>query len=314
MRQFRVSVLLLTYNRPDEIKRNLRELTNNLSSDIEIVVVDNFSNYKISEVIEEYLERINLIIMDENFGVAARNIGMSNCSSDIVITLDDDVFGLTQSSIELVAEKFYKNSDISAINFKVVDDLTENQINWIHHRKLENWGNCEFETYEISEGAVAFRRSLFLDSGGYPEHFFISHEGPYLALELLNRGFEIIYFPDVIVRHAHAEGGRESWRRYYYDTRNLIWLSFHYLPISLLIKKVLVELGALFIYSLRDGYFKIWLEGIKDGILGVKIHNISRSPIGDRALRKYQAIKSKNPSLLYMIKIRIFSGQKKVKI
>lgn len=309
-----VSVLLLTYNRPEEIGRNVSELMKVLSKDIEIVVVDNCSLLKASDVLEPYLDRLKVIRTSENLGVGARNIGMKSCSSDIVITLDDDVFGLTQEAIDLIAEKFWVNANLAALNFKVIDDVTEEQVNWIHHRKLSDWSDSEFETYEISEGAVALRRERFLHCGGYPEHFFISHEGPYLALTLLNAGAEIIYCPMISVRHAHAEGGRSSWRRYYYDARNVIWLSFRLLPMNLFIEKCILELGALFVYSVRDGYFRYWLKGVRDGILGINKIGIVRSPIGLQAEKRYRKMKLNNPSIFYMIKIRVFSGFRKVRI
>tara|TARA_Y100001933_G_scaffold216484_1_gene223641 strand:+ start:10587 stop:11534 length:948 start_codon:yes stop_codon:yes gene_type:complete len=315
MGMFSASVLILTYNRPGELRRNVSELTSELSPDIEIIVIDNNSEFWSEDIVSEFSNRVRFIFMDENIGVAARNFGVKSCSSEFIITLDDDVFGLTQKSIDLTMDLFRGNKDLAAINFKVIDDATEEQVNWIHHREKHKWGNREFASYEISEGAVAVRRSMFLAAGGYPEHFFISHEGPYLALGLMNLGWVISYCPSVIVRHSHAEMGRVSWRRYYYDTRNVIWLAYRHLPLYLMLKKCFIEIGALLIYSLRDGYFKYWFYGLKDGVVGlVKRPEIKRSPICNQALARYKKIEIENAKFWYMLKVRLFNNKNKIQI
>ena len=86
-------------------------------------------------------------------------------------------------------------ADVAAVNFRVVDKETGEQINWCHHRKLEEFADRRFDTYEISEGAVAFRREVVIDAGLYPEIYFISHEGPDLALRIMDLGFRVIYNP-----------------------------------------------------------------------------------------------------------------------
>jgi GT2 family glycosyltransferase len=306
MKHLSVDVVVLTYNRPNEIRRNVEELSQNLDSDINIIVVDNNSEADVELIIKSCGARADYIRLKENIGVGARNIGVERSKADVVITLDDDVYGLTQDYVEYIRSKFLENNELTAVNFRVIDDVTENQVNWIHHRKMDDWKDREFETYEISEGAVALRRLDFLSVGGYPDNFFISHEGPYLALSLLKASKRVLYSPDVTVRHSHAEAGRVSWRRYYYDTRNVIWMSITHLPIIMALKKCTIELGALLLYALRDGYLKYWLKGLIDGIKGARWALRERDPLSGESLQKYRAIASNNPGVFYMLKIRIF--------
>ncbi|MDX1754886.1 MAG: glycosyltransferase [Marinobacter sp.] len=300
------SIVILTYNRPDEITRNVRELVAEFDDDVEIIVVDNCSETEVSRLLTAYSSRIKVIRLARNMGVSGRNVGISAAVSEIIVSLDDDVFGFSRESLEKVVSQFENSKSLAALNFKVVDDKTLLQMNWIHHRRIEHWGDKPFETYEISEGAVALRKRSFTKAGGYMDDFFISHEGPDLALRLMKAGETVEYNPEIVVRHAHSLAGRESWRRYYYDTRNLIWLTLRHFPVALLAKKMLVGLGAQFIYSLRDGYFKYWLKGIVDAIKGIKKIKKTRDPINGNVLREYRRIESYNPGLPYMIKIRLF--------
>jgi len=301
-----ISIVMISFNRPNEIRRNVLELVSQLSEDVEIVVVDNKSETPVRSVLKSYEARVKVIEMKENVGVYARNIGVQNATGDIVVTLDDDVFGFSECHAKILEKYFSENKKVAALNFRVIDDVTEAQINWCHRRRADTWGCQEFTTYEISEGAVAFRRQCFLDSGMYPSYFFISHEGPDMALSLMDQGWDVVYYPLITVRHAHSKGGRPDWRRYYYDTRNMVWLGVRRYNTKLFLRKVPLHLSAMFLYSLRDGFLRVYLNAIYDSLSQIKKVREDRKCISEETYKKYKKIEKFNPSLFYMIKRRLF--------
>jgi len=303
MNEKMISIVVLTYNRKDEIKRNLSELKKINYSPLEIIVVDNCSEIPVRSFIDD--ETINIVRMPQNLGVAGRNEGVKVARGEIVVTLDDDVFGFNDQAITEL-NRIFQDSTIGAVNFKVIDDLTENQVNWCHKRKVEEYGDQTFDTVEISEGAIAFRREAITEAGLYPEYFFISHEGPDLALRIMNLGYRVIYYPKIVVRHSHAVAGRPGWRRYYYDTRNQIWLLARLFPISIGWRKAIIGLGSMFVYAIRDGYFLYWVKGVRDGLGGVRRAYKDRTSIDEETWRRYKAIQKHNAGFLYMVKKRIF--------
>ncbi|WP_375192840.1 glycosyltransferase family 2 protein [Marinobacter sp.] len=305
-----ISIVLLTYSRPSELKRNIDGLTSIKYHRKEIIVVDNASNVPAADVIKSAC--VDIVRCDENLGVAGRNVGILRCTGDIIVTLDDDVFGFDDIAIEHLVRVFDELEDVAAINFKVVDDVTEGQMNWIHHRRIEEYGNCSFDTYEISEGAVAFRRSDLLKTSLYPDYYFISHEGPDLALQIIKMGGRIIYFPQIVVRHAHSSGGRVSWRRYYYDARNQIWLAIRHYPFFMALRKLFLGLSALFVYSVRDGYGRYFCKAVLHAIMSIRRPLKERSPIEGFALIRYKEIEKENAGFLYMIKKRLFAKEVKI--
>ena len=306
-----VSIVILTYRRPAEILRNVSEILSIEYYPFEVIIVNNGDSEDLTELPSND-SRIKIINLDDNIGVGARNIGIKRSLGEYIITLDDDVFGLTSEAIRLVINKFRDNSDLGAVNFKIIDDFTENQVNWMHHRKIEKFHDIEFETYEISEGAVAFRRELIMETELYPESFFISHEGPDLALQIMKLGARVIYCPEIIVRHSHAEGGRLSWRPYYYDTRNQIFLAVRHYSLPMALRKLFVGLGAMLIYSLRDGFASYFFKGCCDGISGYKTAVVGRKVLSSDVMKRYLEIERKHPSVWYMLKKRLFN--RKVRI
>jgi GT2 family glycosyltransferase len=179
-------------------------------------------------------------------------------------------------------------------------------MNWSHHYDERQFSNIEFETNEISEGAVVFRKSVLDTVGIYFEKYFISHEGPDLACRILDSGSKIIYSPKIVVEHHHSDIGRKSWRRYYYDTRNLIWLNVRHFPATMAIKRILFGLCPMLIYSVRDGFVFYWLKGVKDALVGLKEVVAGRKVISSSTMEYIKKIESNRPNLIVIMKKRFF--------
>jgi len=297
------SIVILTYNRADVVSDNLQLLIN---SDLkcEIIVVDNSTNSITEELLQKF-PQVFYVKGDNDIGVAARNYGVKQASGEIVITLDDDVSGITKSDIDYLSQRF-NNSDLGALCFKVLDSETKSVCNWCHHRKVDTSSELKFETYEISEGAVAFNRKAFFDSGGYPETFFISHEGKDLAYRLMNNGMSVEYDGNISVIHSHDQSGRPGWRRYYYDSRNAIWLAVRNMPFWYGLRFLFVTLFSLAVYAVRDGFLKYWYIGIRDALKQVNSVKSQRNCWTSETLGKIRKIDKKAPSFYYMMKKRVF--------
>ncbi len=301
-----VSVCVLTYNRLNVLRESLSSLRFIDYAPLEIIVVDNHSQDGTAQMVRTEFPEIRFYQMDGNEGVAARNIGIKMASSEIVITLDDDILGLKPEGIRSILSIFESRKDVGAICFKVVDYYTGEVCNWCHHYRKEEFCNREFLTDEITEGAVAFRKSALDKSSLYPEYFFISYEGPDLLVRMLNAGYKTIYSPKICVRHRTSPEGRKTWRRYYYDTRNQIWFVVRNYPIAWGIRFLLRGLTAMFFYSVRDGFLRYWVNGIVDGSKGVMKVSKDRRPISLETRNILMRIGSQRPDLRYMLKERLF--------
>jgi len=298
-----ISLVILTFNRPRLVRDQLERLAKIKREAFEVIIVDNHSEQPLTEIVSDY-PFAKLLRMDANLGVSGRNRGIEAARGDIVITLDDDVTGITDQDINRIVAVF-RNPSIGAVCFKVLDEETAEIVNWCHHRKQDEYADRHFITDEITEGAVAFRRSAFLQAGSYPEEFFISHEGPDLALRLMNSGFDVVYDPEIAVTHSHAVAGRPSWRRYYYDTRNTIWLVLRNYPPYRGAQVLTIGLGAMLIYSIRDGFFRWWFRGVIDGLKGGRSMLAQRTPITRRTRQILDDIDRFRPGMWYMVKKRL---------
>jgi GT2 family glycosyltransferase len=304
----KVSISILTYNRKDILKELLDSLARLRYEPLEIIVIDNNSTDGTEMSIANY-EKVRYVKLHDNIGVGARNEGIRISTGDILICLDDDVIGIDDEKIKKIVSKFESKPDIGALCFKVVDFYNGKICNWSHHYKKEEYCDKEFNTDEMTEGAVAFRKSVFEKSGLYPEEFFISYEGPDLILRMLNAGFVTMYSPEIEVRHRTSAEGRKSWRRYYYDTRNQLWFVARNYPFWKGMKYLLRGLSAMLFYSLRDGYLTYWLKGIWDGLRALPSVMKERKPYSAGTGKVLSEIASYRPSIIYMIKQRVFKRE-----
>jgi GT2 family glycosyltransferase len=184
--------------------------------------------------------------------------------------------------------------------------------NWCHPKNLREYADSPFETCEISEGAVVFKRDVLSSVGFYPEDFFISHEGADLAARIIDRGYAIYYSPLIKVFHKYATNSRPGWRRYYYDTRNDFWLAIREYRLIFLILHLLRRVPVTFVYAVRDGFLSYWLRAIKDVALELPKILRQRDPISWKAHKTIRYLNRGKPGIYFLIKERLFSRQIKI--
>jgi len=298
-----VSVVVLTWNRRESLRATLAGLTPLAGPELEIIVVDNGSGDGTAAMVAADFPHAACIALAANEGVGARNHGLRRARGDIVVCLDDDVSGLDEAGLARLRRRFAAEPALGAVCLKVVHAHDGRVCDWVHHRPLAD-ADLGFPTYEITEGAVAFRRRALAEAGWYPADFFISHEGLDLAFRLMNRGWEIVYDGDVTVRHSHHGGGRSGDRRHYYDTRNLFWVAARNLPAGYALRYLARNLGAMAVYALRDGRCLTWLRAVRDGLAGLPAMRRRREVWTKETAARVRAIDAHRPGFLYLARRR----------
>lgn len=300
------SIVILTFNRAARLAQLLESLVPVVTADVELIVVDNHSQDHTEAVIAAARVPLTHLRTGANIGVAARNLGLQRAAAEVVVCLDNDVFGIDRRALDTIGRAFDEDPRLGAINFKVLNPWTDQICNWVHHCKAEDCGDTTFETYEITEGAVAFRKSAVAAAGWYPEAFFLSHEGPDLAVRLIDRGYTVIYRGDLAVKHWHDTDGRQSWMTYYYDTRNQYWLAARNFPAGYAVRYLLRGHLSTWVYAVRDGYIRYWLRGVRDGLAGLREMARERRIVSPATMQALRTIDAERPSLPYMARKRLF--------
>ena len=300
------SIVILTYNRRELLSRLLCSIAEIPWPLLETIVVDNCSTDGTQEMFPSLFPKVSYIRMDRNMGVGARNSGMEVAHGDFLITLDDDIIGISDKDLNILLKIFKERPNVGAVNFKVINPNDASLCNWVHHCSSEEFQDKEFLTYEITEGAVAFRKKTLQMAGYYSASYFMSHEGPDLAFRIYESGFQVIYTGRICVKHYHASEGRTPWRNYYYDTRNQFLLVFRNFPLHYGTRYIIRGQAAMFLYSFRDGFLKYWAKGVVDGIRMVLDSKGQRKILSDKTMKIISDIDSNRPGFWYLLRKRMF--------
>ncbi|MBK7701364.1 MAG: hypothetical protein IPI34_00005 [bacterium] len=78
----------------------------------------------------------------------------------------------------------------------------------------------------------------------------------------MNAGFTVEYDGRISVVHHHDAAGRPNWRRYYYDTRNMIWVAVRNMPWDYAARYLLRGMLSTGLYATRDGFLMAWMKAI----------------------------------------------------
>ena len=197
----KLSIVIATYNRPQQLTENLNALQNQTETDFEVIVVSNGGGLSgLRTVAGKFKCGLYCIELSENFGPSyARNTGASKARADYIAFLDDDAAPDRNFVANVLANFAQRN--ICGLRGKV---LPKNQKNaQITPASYDLGDNILYTTFEVSSHC-AFRKDIFCKVGGYDTNLFgiENQELSYRIYKLMNEKIDcIVYTPDVIVFH-----------------------------------------------------------------------------------------------------------------
>jgi GT2 family glycosyltransferase len=293
-----VSIAILNYQRRDALREAL-EAARAQRHPVEILAVDNASTYGSAEMVRDEFPDVRLVRLPENIAAAARNVGVAAAKGDIVVTLDNDVRFTTPDDVTAAVRAFERHPRAAVVNFMIVGpDGRLSRRDWCHPRDAEAWSESEFPTDYVLEGASACRREAFLAAGGYWAPFFIGHEGWDLGFRLLDAGHELVYTPQVRVRHLVDASVRPSSRIYYTFVRNAVWVALRNLPLPAAGASIARDLALMGFASARAGELSAYRRGLLDAVRGVPAALATRRPLAPTTRRRLAHIRSLKPGLV----------------
>ncbi len=295
-----VSVVIVTYNRPDALAQSLDSVLRQSYPNREIIVVDNNSTTPIAPILDSRGPGIRLIHHDNSAGpCGGRNAGIQAARGAIVVILDNDVLFASPSEIDTVVAQFQANPGFHVLAFRMVDPSGRLRIReWCHARDAEQFGHLAFETFYFVEGGCAFRKEVFDSSGVYYEPLFIGCEGHDLSLRVLDRGFRILYCPEVNVVHLMSGETRTSDRPFYFYTRNYIWIAYKDYRLWDGASFLAPKLAMMLLHSLRARRLGAFFRGLRAGVNGLRAIHRDRTPIAPPTVALLKDMERWRPNLI----------------
>jgi GT2 family glycosyltransferase len=232
-----VSVVVVTYGRPDCVRECLEHLRRLRTPPLEVVVVDATPDDRTRRLVRESFPEVRLLHSTLGRGTTpeSRQMGYAATSGEILAFVDDDAYVAPDWLDEIVAP--YADPAVVGVGGRAINDIPGEESAGLGQigrllpdgRLTGNFGADPGRTIEVDHllGAnMSFRRSALDAVGGirgnYPGTCLCEESD--ISLRLAAAGGTLLFTPRAVVRHVAAPygiGGKRFDRRYlYYLRRN----------------------------------------------------------------------------------------------
>jgi len=229
----RVTIVVLTYNRRQELQRSLAKLTA-LPDRPAVIVVDNGSRDDTAHCVRHDFPQVELLRAPSNLGAAGRNLGVERARTPYVAFSDDDTWW-APGALDAAADLFERHPRIAVLNARIAvgpECREDPTCSAMAASPLERIAGVGPTLAGFMAGACVMRTSAYLEAGGYWKAFFIGGEESLLAMDILDAGHQIAYAPALQVHHWPSQA-RDSILRRRLLVRNAIWTAWLRLPTDL---------------------------------------------------------------------------------
>jgi GT2 family glycosyltransferase len=226
----RVTVVLLTYNRPFELERTVYHLRR-LPEHPRIIVVDNGSHDAAAIAGIQRYPDVMLVRSPRNLGAAGRNLGVARVDTPYVAFSDDDTWwhpGALQRACDLMDA----HPCIGVVNGRVlvgVQEWEDPACSRMASSPLDDAGLPGRAIISFMAGAAVMRTQAFREAGGYEPRLFLGAEEALMSLDLAARGWRMVYARDVVTHHLPSPS-RDVKARRIAVARNRLWIACLRLP------------------------------------------------------------------------------------
>tara|TARA_R100000935_G_scaffold16940_4_gene33441 strand:- start:2370 stop:3257 length:888 start_codon:yes stop_codon:yes gene_type:complete len=287
------SILIVSKNRNEELDRTLNFLEGAIDKKIhEIrVFLDGCTDNSIALKLK--YPWVSWQVSKISLGASkARNILYKSAQGTYLFGFDDDAHPLQINFIELAEDLFFKNPNLGILAFQEIKGKFEKDIVPKDLIRSED----DFLVNDFVGCGFCIRRKVYDEIRGFPLWIDIYGEEVCVALEVLEKGYDILYTHKISVNHrVDLEIRKLQGANYFRFGKQLKNTSFFYLvyyPFPLLLKKITRLYFLNFKkYALQDRYyFKEYLKATKINFMSISKILEFRKPISKKTLKKFNSL------------------------
>lgn len=188
----------------------------------EVVVVDDASTDDSVEFLQSHFPTVKLVRHKRNKGFSSTvNNGVRASNASIVFLLNSDV--IPEKNILKPVLSHFKDPDVFGVSLREKGysyAIPHIEDGFVGHRMGMRTDKTH-NTFWISGGSGAFRRSMWLDLGGFDVAFDPFYwEDVDLSYRALKRGWKLVWEPKAVVEHRHESTINSS----HFSTRYLNYI------------------------------------------------------------------------------------------
>jgi GT2 family glycosyltransferase len=233
-----VTVVVITRDRRDELRRTLGKMTS-LPERIVLTVVDNASSDGSADMVAEEFPQARLIRSRRNLGAVARNLAVRRVTTPYAAFCDDDTWW-EPGSLDAAADALDANPDVAVVTARILVEPGGREdpiVAELEHSPLPGRGGMP-GLMSFLAGASMVRVPAFRECGGFSPRIWLGGEEELLAADLITAGHVLCYLPGATVHHQPSKA-RDPRRRRMLGIRNTLWFTWLRRPLPAAARRTL---------------------------------------------------------------------------
>lgn len=213
-------------------------------------------------------EGVTGVELEENLGVSGgRNVAWHRLREfgdvDVLVDLDDDGLLVEADVFRRIADLYAEDARLGIVSFRIADETGATQRRHVPRLRAGDPMRRGLVTTFLGGGHALSMRMLE-ETGGWPDAFFFTHEETDLAWRAIDRGWDVLYEPELVLQHPRTSPARHA--VYYRMTaRNRVWLAKRHLPAPLVPLYLGVWIGLTLARARSLAGLRAWFSGFAEG-------------------------------------------------
>lgn len=208
------SLLIVSKNRKEELAKTLRIISSlHATSNLEVLVfLDGCTDD--SSTLQNEFKWVRWFDAPISIGAsAARHRLYPLANGEILVGLDDDAHPLSMNFLSQIEDHFTKHPNVAILAFEEVKGVYPSDKEALQHAESEE---KEYLTSEFIGCGFAIKKSVYDLTDGFPVWIDIYGEESCLSIEVLSKGYDILYTNKVKVNHRVDQQQRVLNKRNYF--------------------------------------------------------------------------------------------------
>jgi N-acetylglucosaminyl-diphospho-decaprenol L-rhamnosyltransferase len=280
----RVSVVVITHNRREELDRTLGLLAA-LPERVPVLVVDNASTDGTAAMVRDRHPDVTLLTPGANLGAVGRNLGVERARTPYVAFCGDDTW-YDPGALRQAADLLDTHPRLAVITATILVEpggrldaiCTEMAASPLEQPP----GLPGHPLLSFLAGVSIVRRSAFLAAGGFSARLWLGGEEELLASDIARAGWHMSYVPEIVAHHQ-ASSLRDAHLRRRHGIRNTLWFTWLRRPLGSAVGHTVRLLRTV----PRD---RVTVAGVVEALRGLPWVLRERDPVPPRLEHGYQVL------------------------
>ena len=226
------SILIVSKNRKQDLLKTIGIIESLIDKyQVEVLIfLDGCTDE--SEKLIHHFEWVRWFVSPKTIGAsAARHQIYPLANSEILIGLDDDAHPLTKDFLFQIEKIFKEHTNVGILAFEEIKGIFESDSKALEHsEKIKKQFLCS----EFIGCGFAIRKSVYMATNGFPVWVDIYGEESCVSIEVLAKGFDILYTNQIKVNHRvdkeQRKRNNQNYFRFEKQLKNATYYFLVYYP------------------------------------------------------------------------------------